>query len=222
MIATTKNNSKTFLHFIILAGWLLAAHLAAQGNASDLPAGEYTLDRSHASLLFRVNHLGFSMYTARFVKFDATLQFNPKQLQQSKLTVTVDATSLETDFPNPEVVDFNAELTGGNWLNTAAHPTMQYQSTKVIDIGNNQMQVEGLLTLNGITKPVSLAVTYNGGWLGIPQDPHARAGFSARGQLKRSEFNINAGIPAPGTTMGVSDDVDIIIEAEFSGPEWKQ
>lgn len=51
-------------------------------------------------------------------------------------------------------------------------------------------------------------------------DPHARTGFSAHGVLKRSEFGIVYGIPAPGSTMGVGDEVSFTIEAEFSEPAW--
>jgi polyisoprenoid-binding protein YceI len=51
-------------------------------------------------------------------------------------------------------------------------------------------------------------------------DPNARIGFSARGTFKRSEFEIRYGIPAPGTKMGVSDEVEVIVETEFSGPKW--
>jgi polyisoprenoid-binding protein YceI len=65
---------------------------------------------------------------------------------------------------------------------------------------------------------VILDVTYNGGYAGHPMDPHARIGFSAKGTFKRSDFGIAFGVPAPGTTMGVGDDVQIAIEAEFTGP----
>ena len=221
-------NSRTMLLRLLRVTIFFAASFVgttavgvAQSTALELPAGQYTLDRSHASLLFRVNHLGFSMYTARFVRFDAHLQFYPKNLEQSQLRVEVDATSLETDFPTPEQLDFNKMLQGSDWLNTEKFPTMTYQSTAVQVIGDRKMKVSGLLTLNGITKPVDLDVALNGGWAGIPQDPHARVGFSARAQLNRSDFGVSIGIPEPGTNMGVSDAVDIIIETEFSGPEWK-
>jgi polyisoprenoid-binding protein YceI len=187
----------------------------------DLPAGEYTLDRSHASLLFRVNHLGFSMFTARFVNFDAQLQFDPKNLEQSQLTVEVDATSIETDYPTPETWDFNKQLQDSDWLYTEKYPIMTYKSTKVTVVEDRVMKVDGLLTLKGVTKPVVLNVTLNGGWRGIPQDPNARVGFSARATLNRSDFNISFGIPGPSMPMGVSDEVDVIIETEFSGPAWQ-
>jgi polyisoprenoid-binding protein YceI len=65
---------------------------------------------------------------------------------------------------------------------------------------------------------VVLEATFNGGYAGHPMDPHARIGFSAHGTFKRSEFGIGYGVPAPGTTMGVSDAVEVTIETEFSGP----
>jgi polyisoprenoid-binding protein YceI len=52
-------------------------------------------------------------------------------------------------------------------------------------------------------------------------EPHARIGFSARGAFKRSDFGVAAGLPAPGTTMGVGDAVDVIIETELTGPPWR-
>ncbi|MFL6550382.1 MAG: YceI family protein, partial [Povalibacter sp.] len=187
-------------------------------STAPVPAGDYTLDRAHASLLFRVDHLGFSHYTARFKHFDAQLRFDPNELTASRLNVTVDATSLETDFPDPAKIDFNAQLQDEQWLNTAKYPQITYRSTKIESTGAKMLRVTGDLTLRGVTKPVVLNVTYNGGYAGHPMDPHARVGFSARGTLKRSDYGIAFGIPAPGTTMGVGDQVEIVIEAEFTGP----
>jgi polyisoprenoid-binding protein YceI len=115
-------------------------------------------------------------------------------------------------------LDFNAELRGADWLDTAKHPRMTFRSMRVNLTGKQTFRIDGELTLHGVTRPVALEATYNGGYAGHPMDPNARIGFSARGHLKRSDFGVNAGIPAPGTTMGVSDDVEVIIEAEFSGP----
>lgn len=186
----------------------------------DVPAGAYTLDKAHASLIFRVNHLGFSNYTARFKRFDAQLQFDPANPAASSVTVTIDPRSLETDYPDPATLDFNAELQGDQWLNAVQFPEMTFRSTKVEVTAPRAMRISGDFGLRGVTLPVTLDATFNGGYAGHPMDPHARIGFSARGSLKRSQFGIAYGIPAPGTTMGVSDDVDVTIEAEFSGPAW--
>lgn len=195
------------------------ALMSASAFAADLPAGSYTLDKTHASLLFRVNHMGFSNYTARFKRFDAKLQIDPANPRAAKVEATIDVTSLETDFPNPKVVDFNAELQNDQWLNAAKFPQMTFRSSKIELTGPKTARVSGDLDLHGITKPVVLDVTFNGGYPGMTDfDPNARIGFSAKGALKRSEFGVANGIPAPGSNIGVSDNVDIIIEAEFSGP----
>ena len=179
------------------------------------PAGAYTLDKAHASLTFRVNHLGFSNYTARFKRFDARLQFNPAELTASSVTAMVDPRSLDLDNPPPGFTD---ALLGEEWLAVEQFPEMTFRSTKVESTGSNTFRITGDFTLHGVTRPVVLEATFNGGYEGHPMDPHARIGFSAHGSLQRSEFGIAFGIPAPGTTMGVSDTVDVIIEAEFSGP----
>jgi polyisoprenoid-binding protein YceI len=72
--------------------------------------------------------------------------------------------------------------------------------------------------MHGVTRPIVLDATYNGGYVGHPMDPHARVGFSAHGVLRRSEFGLSAGIPAPGVSMGVGDQVSVVIESEFNGP----
>lgn len=200
-----------------LAALALAASLAGPALAEDLPAGTYRLDPTHASLGFKLDHLGFSWYSASFADFDATLQLDPAHPESASLTASVDVASLTLPRP-PE--GFHAELTGGNWLDGAQFPQITYQSTSVEVTGETTAHVTGDLTFHGVTRPVAMDVTFNGGWAGIPPDPHARIGFSATGVLRRGDFGVTAGIPAPGSKMGVGDEVFFTIEAEFSGPDW--
>jgi polyisoprenoid-binding protein YceI len=211
----SKQYSQTIAACVLIASSTLA--LAADEK---VPAGTYTIDKSHASLIFKVDHLGFSNYTARFKKFDATLQFDPNNLAASSVNATVDTSSLETDYPEPDKHDFNKQLEGAEWLDTAKFPQMTYRSKKITVTNGNQLHIDGELDLHGIKQPVALEATYNGGYAGFAMDPHARIGFSAHGSLKRSLFGIAYGIPQAGSKMGVGDDVQIIIEAEFSGPAW--
>ncbi len=183
-----------------------------------VPAGTYRLDRYHASLLFRVSHMGFSNYTARFTDFDVELQFDPRKPTAARLTATVDTNSIETDFPFPEEVDFDQTLRGADWLNTTAHPQMTYRSSNVVMTGPSKARIEGELTFRGVTQPMTLQTIFNGGYPGMSMDPNARIGFSAHGTLKRSAYGMVYGIPEPGSNMGVGDEVEVIIEAEFIGP----
>ncbi|MEJ2814713.1 YceI family protein [Caulobacter sp. CCG-8] len=181
----------------------------------DVPAGDYTLDKAHASLEFKVSHMGFSRYTARFADFDAKLKLDPANPSASSIEATIDPKSLALNAPP---AGFKEELTGKAWLDSALYPAITFRSTKIEVTGANTAKVTGDFSLHGVTKPVVLDVTFNGGYAGHPMDPHARVGFSAKGVFNRSEFGMGFGVPAPGSTMGVGDAVDVTIEAEFSGP----
>ena len=171
---------------------------------------------AHASLLFRVSHLGFSTYTTRFSRFDAELTFDPGNIPASKVVTTIDASSLEMDAAPPRCFDI---VNGPQLLDTAKFPKIVFRSEKVRMTGAKSMEISGTLDLHGVTRPLVLTGTFNGGYAGTPNmDPHARVGFSAHGSLKRSDFGMTFGVPAPGTTMGVGDLIDISIEAEFTGP----
>ena len=194
------------------------AEATPEAIAGDAPSGDYTLDKSHASLIFRVNHIGFSQYTAQFMDFDAQLHLDTKDPKASRVTATIDPMSLMISTPPAGFLD---TLLGEKWLSAAAFPQMTFRSTKVEVIASKRALVTGELLLKGVTKPVTLEVTFNGGYPGHPYDPNARVGFSARGSLKRTDFGVSEGVPPPGSTMGVGDDVEIIIEAEFNGPALK-
>jgi len=193
----------------------VAAAPAPAPDVSKLPAGDYTLDPAHASLTFKVNHLGFSHYTAQFRTFTADLKLDPANPETASVKATIDLKSLS--LPNPPT-GFVDTLLGDDWLGVATTPQLIFESTSVTKTGPATADIAGNLTLKGVTKPVTLHATFNGGYEGHPMDPHARIGFSAHGVLKRSDFGVSLGIPAPGSTMGVFDDVTFEIETEFSGP----
>lgn len=182
---------------------------------TDAPAGAYKLDKAHSTLEFRVNHIGFSTYSARFTTFDAELQFDPANPTASTVSVTIDPRSLSVPTPPAGFLD---KLLSEAWLGAAAFPQMTFRSTKVELTGANTARITGDLTLKGATAPVVLNATFNGGYAGHPYDPAARIGFSAKGSLKRTAFGVSEGVPPPGSTMGVGDNVEIIIETEFNGP----
>jgi polyisoprenoid-binding protein YceI len=184
----------------------------------EAPSGDYTLDKAHASLIFRVNHIAFSHYTAQFMDFDAQLHLDATDPKASSVTAAIDPNSLTINTPPAGFLDM---LLGEKWLSTAAFPQMTFRSTKVEVIASKRALVTGELSLRGVTKPVMLDVTFNGGYAGHPYEPRARIGFSAHGTLKRTDFGVSEGVPPPGSTMGVGDDVEIIIEAEFNGPPLK-
>jgi polyisoprenoid-binding protein YceI len=180
-----------------------------------LPAGEYKLDKTHASLIFRVSHLGFSFYTGKFATFDAKMTLDPANPAAATLEASVDPNSLVVDNPPPGFLD---ELKGPNFLDARANSLMTFKSTAIEKTGANTAKGTGDFTFRGVTKPVVFNVTFNGGYPGHQMDPNARVGFSGEGALKRGDFGMTYGIPAPGTTMGVADEVTFHLETEFTGP----
>lgn len=185
--------------------------------AIEAPTGEYALDRTHASLTIRANHLGLSQYTLRFTDLDATLNFNAEAPEQSTLTATAKVNSLETDFPGEQ--NFDAELQNSDWLDGANHPEITFRSTSIERTGPNTGRMTGDLTMKGQTHPATFDITYNASYAQHPFGrPLSLIGFSARGTVSRSQFGVSALVPAAGTSMGISDAVEVIIEAEFTRP----
>jgi polyisoprenoid-binding protein YceI len=201
---------------LALANGLAVAAGASGSPPTPPPAGEYQLDKSHASLVLRANHMGFSTYTTRFSRFDAQLTFDPSNIAASKVVTTIEAASFEMDAAPQMCLDI---MKGPQMLDTGKFPQIIFRSQKVRLTGAKSMEITGTLTLHGVTRPLVLAATYNGGYAGMPNmDPHARVGFSAHGAFRRSDFGISYAVPAPGTTMGVGDAIEFSIEAEFTGP----
>lgn len=194
-----------------------AAPTAAVPSIEGIPAGAYTVDKAHASLIVRVDHLSYSHFTARFARWDAQLQLDPAHPETAQITVSIDPRSIESDNPPAGFIDI---MRGTEFLDAARFNTISFVSTGVERTGANTARITGNLTLHGVTKPVTLDATFNGGYAGMQLDPHARIGFSAHGVFKRSDFDMGFGVPPAGSTMGVGDEVEVIVETEFSGPAW--
>jgi len=187
--------------------------------ATELSPGTYKLDKAHASLVFRVSHMGLSRYNMRFKRFDADLKFDPQNPENSSVIATIDPTSIETDYPEPKKVNFNSVLQGSDWLNVKQFKNITFRSEKIELTGANTARIHGQLTMHGVTVPLTLYAIFNGGYASNPMDPAgSRIGFSARGALARSEFGMSYGIPAKGSSMGVGNVVEFAIEVEFTRP----
>ena len=143
-----------------------------------VPAGAYTVDKAHTSLVFRLSHIGFSNYTAQFAKIEASMTFDPELPEKSSITATIDPRSLLLPTPPAGFLD---SLLGKDWLNATAFPQITFRSTKVEKTGSNTARISGELSLHGVKHPVVVQATYSGGYAGHPLDPHARIGFSVRG-----------------------------------------
>jgi len=175
----------------------------ASTDPAAAPAGHYVLDRTHASLLAKVSHMGLSFYTMRFNRFDARYDFDPASPAASKIEVTIDANSLDVGD------DAIGRQFARQFLGADKHPQITFTSAGVQATEPGHGTLAGDLTLNGVTRPVTLDVTFNGSGLGLFGIGGYRMGFSAVGDIKRSEFGSKAweGL--------VGDNVRLLIEVEF-------
>src|ERR1700761_5892616 len=152
------------LGLALVAGPAMAAAVAAPVP----PAGTYTMDKAHTSVTFRVSHMGFSHYTARFSRIDGRLKFDPPHPAAMAVEATIDPMSLEL---NPPPAGFHDQLMSKAWFDAAHFPKIAFRSTRVEPTGAHTARVTGDLTLHGVTKPVVLEVTYNGGYPPNAMDP---------------------------------------------------
>ncbi|HEX3701327.1 MAG TPA: YceI family protein [Phenylobacterium sp.] len=167
------------------------------------PPGTYVLDKRHASLIAKLAHLGgFSRYTLRFSGLGGGFTYDPANWQATKLSFTVDPKSVDTGD-----AAFNRQI--ASYFHPDKYPTISFASTAITAGDNGEGQVTGDLTFNGVTRPVTLNVTFNGvgpGLLGVG----TRLGFSGTARIKRSDFHETA------VSQWAGDDVDLLFEVEFT------
>jgi polyisoprenoid-binding protein YceI len=189
---------------LAFAALLVATPAAAQNLAPDqIQPGTYTIDSKETLVRYGVIHMGFSEFWGTFPDAAGTLTIDPKNVSGAKLDVTVPVVGLETT--NREL---NGELFSDTFFFAEKFPKMHFVSTSVTRTGPTTAKVTGDLTIHGITKPVTLDVTFGGA------GPNAfnkvpTLGFSAHGQVNRSDFGLGKYVPI------VSDATTITISAAF-------
>lgn len=189
--------------------------LAQGGSAPGAPdksrvtAGTYAADAGHTMVVWEVDHLGFSKYTGIFGDVTGTLVIDPKNLAAAKVDVTIPVSKVTTASAGLTSHLLRAGKDGGKPDFFGANPAdARFVSTSVVlDDDGDEAKVIGNLTLNGVTRPVTLDVDFHGA--GVGMNKKETIGFQAETTIKRSDFGVNMGIPY------VSDAVELEIHAAF-------
>ena len=188
-----------------------------QAVTIDAPSGQYTLDADHSTINASALHFGMAHYTVRFNAMSGTLNFNAEHPEQSVVDISVPTNSIDTPYAGDR--DFDAELQNSEWLDAAGHPMATFHSTAIELTGTNTGRVSGDLTIRGVTHPITFDATFNAGYRQHPMGlPVSELGFSAHGTLRRSQYGLMVLQPRGGAGTGVSDEVELTIEAEFKRP----
>jgi polyisoprenoid-binding protein YceI len=177
-------------------------------DVSRVTAGAYTADSGHSMIGWRVSHFGFNDFLGLFGDVSGTLSLDPKNPNAAKVDITVPVSKVTTTSAGLTGHLLRAGKDGGKPDFFGPTPAdARFVSTKVIANGTSA-KITGDLTLNGVTKPVTLDSKFAGAGSN-PYNKKATVGFHATGAIKRSEFGINYGIPL------ISDEVKLQITVAF-------
>jgi polyisoprenoid-binding protein YceI len=176
-----------------------------------LAAGTWTLDPAHSTVEFTVRHLGLSKVRGRFNSFDTNLQVG-NDLAGSTLTASIELSSVDTNN-----ADRDGHLQSTDFFSVESHPKMTFESATITGDGDTYA-VDGTLSVNGVSKPVTLAVEFNGAEV-FPFDQKTHAGFTATTTLSRKDFNIDFNVPVGVDKVMISDKVNVELEIQLVEPE---
>ncbi len=161
----------------VLAGALIFSLPAA--------AAEYAFDKKgmHASITWRIKHLGYSWMTGRFDNFDGSLSFDDAKPDAANVKVEIDVNSLSSNH-----AERDKHLRSPDYLDTAAHPKATFESTSVKSAGGGKAKITGNFTFRGITKEITIDAEK----VGSGPDPWGgeRAGFTGTTQLTLADFQM--------------------------------
>lgn len=168
----------------------------------------WEVDQDHSSVEFSVAHLMINRIKGVFGQFQASLSFDPNDLTTMGIQASIDANSITTRQPQRD-----EHLRSGDFLDAAKYPTIAFQTTGCIPAGERQYDLEGNLTLHGVTKPVTFHTVFEG----LNKDPRGRerAGFYSTASIKRNEFGLtfNSPLETGGMIVGNEVRIELYIEA---------
>lgn len=168
-----------------LAGAVLAG---ACFTAAPALAADYVIDSegAHASVNFKIQHLGYSWLTGRFNQFSGDFSYDPDKLADSEINVTINTASVDSNH-----AERDKHLRGSDFLDVSEYPEATFVSTgiKNIDDGGEEFDVVGNLTLHGVTREITIEVDK----VGEGKDPWGgyRVGFAGETEIRLKDFGID-------------------------------
>lgn len=169
--------------------------------SSSQAAEKFIIDPTHSYVLWHVQHFGFSTQAGKWY-VNGTIMLDTDKLEQSKVQVSIPITHMVTG-----IEELNKHLKSKLFFEADRFPTATFVSDKISRTGKNTAKVHGVLTLHGISKPITLNATINKQGVN-PITDKMTVGFSANTTLKRSDFGISGFLP------DISDEVKLDIATE--------
>lgn len=194
----------------------LPVALAVLLTALALPAAEpaaaetFVVDQNHSEVSFQIRHF-VTKVRGNFNRFAGTIQMDTAKPENSAVEFTVDADSIDTRNENRD-----KHLRTADFFDVAQQPTITFKSNKIKALGGNRYEVTGPFTLRGVTKEITVPVSF----LGTVKDAkgNVNAGFETAFRINRKEYGVNWNAPMDQGFM-LDDDVDITITVEAKPPK---
>ena len=168
----------------------------------------WSIDPAHSHVEFAVKHLMISTVKGRFAVVQGTVRTDESDPTKGTVEVEIDAASIDT-----REAQRDAHLKSADFFDVEKFPKITFKSTRISDVDGDSFKLTGDLTIHGITRPVTLDVTSEG----RGKDPWGgeRAGFSAKGKIKRSDFGLtwNQVLETGGFVVG--DEIKISLDVEL-------
>ncbi|WAJ70564.1 YceI family protein [Catenovulum adriaticum] len=167
---------------------LLSAALLGMTLSHSAIAADYVIDDdqkgAHASINFKVKHLGYSWLQGRFNQFEGKFSYEPDNLEQAKVSVSIDTSSVDTNHARRD-----KHLRGEDFLDTSKHSTAKFVSTSITPAKDGKFEIKGKFTLNGVTNDLSIMASK----IGEGKDPWGgyRAGFSGTTEFALKDYGID-------------------------------
>jgi polyisoprenoid-binding protein YceI len=168
----------------------------------------WTIDANHSTAQFTVRHLAISNVSGNFTKVTGNVVLNEKDLTQSQVRATIDASSIDTRVP-----DRDKDLRSPNFLDVEKYPTLEFKSKRIVNSGG-KLQMIGDLTLHGTTREVTLDVDGPTPELSDPWG-NVRRGFSATTTINRKDYGVVWNNTLKTGEAVVGDNVKIQIDVEI-------
>jgi polyisoprenoid-binding protein YceI len=178
--------------------------------ALPLATGTWSVDPAHSGVHFKVRHLGLSNVRGRFNDFTGTLEVG-ETLDDVSVTATIALSSIDTNQP-----DRDAHLLSTDFFGADQNPTIEFRSTRISG-SDDDYQLDGELTINGVTKSVSFPVEFGGAEV-HPGDGHTHAGFYGETQIARGDFGIDFNMPLGIDKVALGEKVKVELDLQFVAP----
>jgi len=190
-------------HFLAVAGVLLA-------GAPAFAADTYVIDKNHSEVGFQIRHF-VTKVRGRFTDFQGTIVADREKPERSSVEFAVKTASIDTD-----VVNRDNDLRSANFFEAEKYPEMTFKSTKVKPTGKDTYDVTGNFTMHGVTKEITLPVTYLGAVKTKDRQGNEgeKAGFETAVTLNRKDFGIIWNRPLDQGGLMLGDDVLVTINIE--------